>query len=80
MTLAFLVIDDEIPSTYKEAIKSLKFEDWNVYVDEEMDHFIRMKLGKEEKAIGCKWVYAKKLKSLGEGNVRFVDPKIISKI
>lgn len=53
VTLAFLVIDDEIPSTYKEAIKSLKFGDWNVSMDEEMDHFIRMKLGKQRKQLGA---------------------------
>ncbi|KAM2004372.1 hypothetical protein ACFX15_027830 [Malus domestica] len=74
---AFPVIEDDIPSAYKEAVMSSDCELWKKSMDEEMKSLHKnetwnlVQLPKGKKAIGCKWVYAKKMESLGKDNVRF---------
>ncbi|KAL5865755.1 hypothetical protein ACOSQ3_003269 [Xanthoceras sorbifolium] len=63
---ALSIVDDDIPFTYKEAIRSSEVEKWKEAMDEEMKSLQKnntwqlAKLPKGKKAIGCKWVYAKK--------------------
>ncbi|KAM1671634.1 hypothetical protein ACFXTN_036619 [Malus domestica] len=74
---ALPVIEDDIPSAYKEAVMSSECELWKKSMDEEMKSLHKnetwnlVQLPKGKKAIGCKWVYAKKMESLGKDNVRF---------
>ncbi|KAM1696422.1 hypothetical protein ACFXTN_027951 [Malus domestica] len=74
---ALPVFEDDIPSAYKEAVMSSECELWNKSMDEEMKSLHKnetwnlVQLPKGKKAIGCKWVYAKKMESLGKDNVRF---------
>jgi len=61
-----LVIKEEIPSTYKEAEISSKLRMWKDAMMEEMsslhknDTWKLLEFSKENKAIGCKWLFAKK--------------------
>ncbi|KAM2303958.1 hypothetical protein ACFXTH_023714 [Malus domestica] len=74
---ALPVIEDDIPSAYKEAVMSSECELWKKSMDEEMKSLHKnetwklVQLPKGKKTIGCKWVYAKKMESLGKDNVRF---------
>ncbi|BBG99268.1 transposable element gene [Prunus dulcis] len=74
---ALPVIEDDIPSAYKEAVRSSESVEWKKSMDEEMKSLHKnetwelVQLPKGKKAIGCKWVYAKKMESLGKDNVRF---------
>ncbi|KAJ8899013.1 hypothetical protein K2173_008836 [Erythroxylum novogranatense] len=66
---ALPVIEDDIPSTYKEAVRSSESVEWKKSMDEEMNSLHKNKtwklvqLPKGKKEIGCKWVYAKKMES-----------------
>ncbi|BBH04613.1 multidrug resistance-associated protein 9 [Prunus dulcis] len=68
---------NDIPSAYKEAVRSSESVEWKKSMDEEMKSLHKnetwelVQLPKGKKAIGCKWVYAKKMESLGKDNVRF---------
>jgi len=61
-----LPVVDDIPSTYPEAILSSKSGNWAGAMEEEMQSLKKNKtwklaqLPKGKKAIGCKWVFAKK--------------------
>ena len=57
---------DDIPTTYDEAVQSPEKEKWRIAMNEEMQSLHKNQtwklasLPKGKKAIGCKWVYAKK--------------------
>lgn len=63
---ALPVVDDDIPSTYTEAILSPERGSWAGAMEEEMQSLEKNKtwkltqLPKGKKAIGCKWIFAKK--------------------
>ena len=60
------VVEDSFPSTFKKAELSYKYELWRNATVEEIeslhvkDTWELTELQKRMKAIGCKWVYAKK--------------------
>ena len=74
---ALPILEDDIPSTYKEASKSSERVKWDAAMGEEMESLHKndtwklVKLPKGKRAIGCKWVYAKKEGSSGKEGVRF---------
>ena len=59
-------LNNDIPSTYTEAILSLESGSWAGAMEEEMQSLKKNKtwklaqLPEGKKAIGCKWVFAKK--------------------
>ena len=61
-----LPVVDEVPFTYREAIRSSENEKWKRAMDDEMQSLQKnqtwklIQLPRNKKAIGCKWVYAKK--------------------
>ncbi|KAL5850870.1 hypothetical protein ACOSQ4_008883 [Xanthoceras sorbifolium] len=63
---ASIIVNDEIPTTYQEAVQSSEEEKWRNAMNEEMQSLHKNQtwklasLPKGKKAIGCKWVYAKK--------------------
>ena len=70
-------IDDDVPNTYKEAVYSSENVKWKKAMDEEMTSLHHnqiwklIPLPKDKKAIGCKWVYAKKEGAPGKDNIRY---------
>ena len=68
---------DDVPSTYREALRSSETVEWEKAMVEEMQSLHKnktwelVKLPKEKKAIGCKWVFAKKEGSQGKDSVRY---------
>ena len=50
---ALPIVGDDIPTTYKEVVRSSNCESWKPAMNDEMRSL-------HKKAIGCKWVYAKK--------------------
>jgi len=66
-----------IPSTYREAEISSESRMWKDVMEEEMsslhknDTWELTELSKIKKAIGCKWLYARKHGSLKEDIVRY---------
>ena len=73
---AFPVVEEAIPSTYRKVKISSESKMWKDAMEEEMSSLHKNTLGtnrvtKEKKVIGCKWVYAKKLRSLKEDTVRY---------
>ncbi|KAH9783016.1 hypothetical protein KPL71_009155 [Citrus sinensis] len=64
---ALPVIDDDIPNTFGEALRSSESDQWTLAIEEEMKSLHQnqtwelVKLPKEKRAIGNKWVYTKKL-------------------
>ena len=67
---ALPVIEEAIPSTFREAEISSEARMWKKAMNEEMQSLYKndtwelTKLPKGKKAIGCKWVFAKKQGSL----------------
>ncbi|KAH9679095.1 hypothetical protein KPL71_025975 [Citrus sinensis] len=63
---ALPIVDDDVPSTYREAVSNPESIQWKKTMNEEMQSLHKnetwelVTLPKEKKAIGCKWVYAKK--------------------
>ena len=63
---ALPVVEEAIPSTYREAEISSESKMWRAAMEEEMkslyknDTWELTRLHKEKKTIGYKWVYAKK--------------------
>ncbi|KAE8718014.1 putative LRR receptor-like serine/threonine-protein kinase [Hibiscus syriacus] len=74
---ALPVVDDDIPITYQEAIQSLESDKWKSAMDEEMQSLQKnntwklAQLPKGKRAIGCKWVFAKKDGSHSKKYVRY---------
>lgn len=73
---ALPIVDEGIPSSYYEAMQGYEYGKWKSAMDEEMQSLYKNKtwelqeLPKGKKMIGCKWVFTKKVGSLGE-NVHF---------
>ncbi|KAH9669160.1 Integrase catalytic domain-containing protein [Citrus sinensis] len=71
------VIDDYIPNTFSEALHSSESDQWKLTMEEEIKSLHQnqtwelVKLPKEKKAIGNKWVYAKKQGSLNQSTPRY---------
>ncbi|KAG8479441.1 hypothetical protein CXB51_029725 [Gossypium anomalum] len=74
---ALPVVDDDIPVTYQEAMESLESDKWKSAMDEEMQSLRKnntwelAQLPKGKRAIGCKWVFAKKDGSPSKKDVRY---------
>ncbi|KAK8934286.1 hypothetical protein KSP39_PZI015019 [Platanthera zijinensis] len=77
IAFALSATEAEIPSHFKEAMESPEGGQWKVAMDEEMESLYKnntwslVKVPPGKRAIGCKWVYAKKVGSPGEADVRF---------
>ncbi|KAH9660217.1 hypothetical protein KPL70_024138 [Citrus sinensis] len=74
---ALPVIDDDIPNTFGEALRSNESNQWKLAMEEEMKSLIQnqtwelVKLPKGKKAIGNKWVYTKKQGSPNQTTPRY---------
>lgn len=74
---AYPVIVAEIPSSFKEAVASPESVEWNGAMKEEMNSLMKnrtwdlVQLPKGKRAIGCKWVYAKKEDVDNNSSVRY---------
>ncbi|KAG8502451.1 hypothetical protein CXB51_000402 [Gossypium anomalum] len=74
---ALPVADDDIPVTYQEVMQSLESDKWKSAMDEEMQSLRKnntwelAQLPKGKRAIGCKWVFAKKDGSPSKKDVRY---------
>ena len=74
---ALPIADDDVPSTYTEAISNPDGVKWKQAMNEEMQSLHKnrtwelVKLPKGKKAIGCKWVYAKKEGFPGKNEIRY---------
>ena len=74
---ALPVTDDDVPYTYREAMDSTDNVKWKMAMDEEMQSLHQnetwklTQLPKGKRAIGCKWVYAKKEGAPGKDNIRY---------
>ena len=74
---ALPIADDDVPSTYTEAISNSDGVKWKQAMNEEMQSLHKnrtwefMSLPKGKKAIGCKWVYAKKEGFPGKNEIRY---------
>ncbi|ONK64083.1 uncharacterized protein A4U43_C07F21910 [Asparagus officinalis] len=81
--LSIEVVDDMVPSTFREAESSSNSIRWMEAMEEEIrslqknDTWKLAKLPKGKKAIGCKWVYMKKDGS-SIGDIRYKD-KFVAK-
>jgi len=77
ITYALPVVEEAIPSTFRETEISSEARMWKAAMNEEMQSLYKndtwelTKLPKGKKAIGCKWVFAKKQGSLQEDAVRY---------
>lgn len=66
VAFVFPVVNSEIPSNFHEACESHENKEWKHAMNEEMDSLIKNKtwnlvsLPEGKRAIGCKWVFAKK--------------------
>jgi len=76
-------VKDSVPSTFREVELTSESELWRKVVVEEIeslhvnDTWELAELPKEKKAIGCKWVYAKK-ERFSDGNVHY-KAKLVAK-
>ncbi|KAG8500107.1 hypothetical protein CXB51_003710 [Gossypium anomalum] len=74
---ALPIADDDVPSTYTEAISNPDGVKWKQAMNEEMQSLHKNRtwklvtLPKGKKAIGCKWVYAKKEGFPGKNEIRY---------
>ena len=77
IAFALLVIDDNIPSDYKEAICVPESGEWKKAMGEEMNSLHKnqpcdlVPLLKGKKEIGFKWVYTKKEGPTSNDGIRF---------
>ncbi|KAG8480295.1 hypothetical protein CXB51_024758 [Gossypium anomalum] len=74
---ALPVVDDDIPVTYQEAMQSLESDRWKSAMDEEMQSLRKNNTG-SKRAIGCKWVFAKKDGSPSKKDVRY-EARLVAK-
>ncbi|GKE79396.1 retrovirus-related pol polyprotein from transposon TNT 1-94 [Tanacetum coccineum] len=76
------LVHDDVPTTYSEAVRDSENEKWRIAMSEEMQSLQKnhtwelTNLPEGKKAIGCKWVYAKKEGFPGQEDV-FNKAKII---
>ncbi|KAH9782773.1 retrovirus-related pol polyprotein from transposon TNT 1-94-like protein [Citrus sinensis] len=74
---ALPVIDDDIPNTFGEALRSNESDQWKLAMEEEMKSLHQnqtwelVKLPKGKRAIGNKWVYTKKQGSSNQTTPRY---------
>ncbi|KAG8499853.1 hypothetical protein CXB51_006283 [Gossypium anomalum] len=74
---ALPIADDDVPSTYTEAISNPDGVKWKQAMNEEMQSLHKNRtwelvtLPKGKKTIGCKWVYAKKEGFPGKNKIRY---------
>ncbi|KAH9783052.1 Integrase catalytic domain-containing protein [Citrus sinensis] len=74
---ALPVIDDDIPNTFGEALRSSESDQWTLAIEEEMKSLHQnqtwelVKLPKGKRAIGNKWVYTKKQGSPNKKTPRY---------
>ncbi|KAH9662850.1 hypothetical protein KPL70_019489 [Citrus sinensis] len=74
---ALPVIDDDIPNTFGEALRSNESDQWKLAMEEEMKSLHQnqtwelVKLPKGKRAIGNKWVYTKKQGSPNQTTPRY---------
>uniref|UniRef100_A0A2N9I8X0 Integrase catalytic domain-containing protein n=1 Tax=Fagus sylvatica TaxID=28930 RepID=A0A2N9I8X0_FAGSY len=74
---ALPMFEDDIPSTYKEVVRTPESNEWKKAMDDEMQSLHKnqtwdlVQLPKGKKEIGCKWVYTKKEGPTGKDSVRF---------
>ncbi|GJT27804.1 transposable element [Tanacetum coccineum] len=72
-----LIVADDVPTTYSESVRDSENEKWRISMSEEMQSLQKNQtweltnLPEGKKAIGCKWVYAKKEGFPGQDNVRY---------
>ena len=72
-----LNIEEDEPSSFNKAMQDDNCKEWKAAMDEEMESFKKnqtcelVKLPKRKRAIGCKWVYAKKEGILGSNGIRY---------
>ena len=66
LAYALPIVDDDVPFTYREAVSNPESIQWKKAMNEEIKSLHKnanwelVTLPKENKAIGCKWIYAKK--------------------
>ncbi|GJW86312.1 retrotransposon protein, putative, ty1-copia subclass [Tanacetum coccineum] len=71
------IATDDVPTTYSEAVEDSENEKWRIAISEEMQSLQKNQtweltnLPEGKKAIGCKWVYAKKEGFPGQDDVRY---------
>ncbi|KAH9688510.1 hypothetical protein KPL70_015142 [Citrus sinensis] len=74
---ALPIVDDDIPSTYSEVVSNPESIQWKKAMNEEMQSLQKnetwelVTLPQEKKAIGCKWVYAKKERFPRKNEIRY---------
>ena len=80
---ALPVVEEVIPSTYREAEISSEFKMWKDAMVEEMSSLYKndtwelTESPKGKKAIGCKWLYVKKRGSLKGDSVRYKERLVV---
>ena len=74
---ALPIVDDDVHSTYREAVSNPESIQWKKAMNEEMQSLQKnetwelVTLPQEKKAIGCKWVYAKKERFPRKNEIRY---------
>ena len=77
VSYALPIVEEDIPSTYKEAMCTSKSGEWKKAMEEEMKSLHKnqtwdlVQLPKGKKENGCKWVYTKKEGPAVKDSVRF---------
>ncbi|GKC21018.1 retrovirus-related pol polyprotein from transposon TNT 1-94 [Tanacetum coccineum] len=75
MTYASSIAADDVPTTYSEAVRDSENENWRIAMSKKMQSLQKnhtwelTNLPEGKKAIGCKWVYAKKEGFPGQDDV-----------
>ena len=79
-----LPVVDDVPSTFLEAVRSTENDRWKNAMEEEMQSLQKnetwklTQLPKGKKAIGCKWVFAKKEGFPEKNDVRY-NARLVAK-
>jgi hypothetical protein len=72
-----LNIEEDEPSSFSKAMQDKNCKEWKVGMEEEMESIKKnqtwelVRLPKGKRAIGCKWVYAKKEGTPGANGIRY---------